>query len=164
MVQLLHAFLEVARPVEPTLRPVALGRLVHDVLDLLEIEAALRRVQLTRRFESGPTLQLDQAQLRQVVRHLCLNAVHASPAGGRVEVTIGHEGPFVTLTVDDTGPGVALALRERIFEPFFTTDHTAFGAGLGLPIVRSIVTLHDGALIVTDAPIGGARFVVQLRG
>ena len=64
------------------------------------------------------------------------------------------------MAIEDTGPGVAPAIRDRIFEPFFTTK--AKGSGLGLSIVHAIVVQHGGALSVEEAGGGGARFVVRL--
>jgi signal transduction histidine kinase len=66
----------------------------------------------------------------------------------------------VEVSIDDSGPGVAPALRDRIFEPFFTTKAT--GSGLGLSIVHAIVSQHGGTVSVHGAPGGGARFLLRL--
>jgi signal transduction histidine kinase len=102
----------------------------------------------------------EEERLRQVLINLCLNALEATPAGGKVTVSAGYEGERVWLTVDDAGPGVPPEVRERIFEPFFTTK--AQGSGLGLSIVHAIVTQHGGTLEVGSAPGGGARFILRL--
>ena len=70
------------------------------------------------------------------------------------------EGAELVLRLDDTGPGIPEAQRERIFEPFFTTK--AQGSGLGLPLVHTVVSQHGGSLTVGDAPAGGARFTLRL--
>ena len=62
--------------------------------------------------------------------------------------------------VDDDGPGIDAAVRDRIFAPFFTTK--IHGAGLGLPICRRLTLLNGGRIEVTDAPTGGARFQLTL--
>jgi signal transduction histidine kinase len=88
------------------------------------------------------------------------------PPGGRVEVTCLLEGGDedqprrVAIHVDDSGPGVSAAVRDRIFEPFFTTK--ASGSGLGLSIVHAIVAQHGGSISVEEAPAGGARFAIRL--
>jgi signal transduction histidine kinase len=64
------------------------------------------------------------------------------------------------VTIDDSGPGVPPAARDRIFEPFFTTK--AKGSGLGLSIVHAIVSQHGGTVSVESAPGGGARFLLRL--
>ena len=66
----------------------------------------------------------------------------------------------VVLSVEDTGPGIPLALRDSIFNPFFTTREE--GTGLGLAIVHRIADAHGGQVCVTDAPGGGARIELLL--
>jgi two-component system sensor histidine kinase HydH len=104
-----------------------------------------------------------------VLVNLTLNAIEATPDGGRVTVRCGPEaadartgegGPGVGVVIDDTGPGVPAAARDRIFEPFFTTK--AKGSGLGLSIVHAIVSQHGGTIAVEEAPSGGARFLLRL--
>jgi signal transduction histidine kinase len=73
---------------------------------------------------------------------------------------LGQLGPGVGVTIDDSGPGVPAAVRDRIFEPFFTTK--ASGSGLGLSIVHAIVSQHGGTISVDDAPGGGARVLLRL--
>jgi len=157
---LLEDFLQLARPRELKGDPVELGALVSHVLDLLGGDAERRGVTLERRLAPGLVVRADDGRLRQVVMNLTLNALEASPRGGRVTLALAAAGQACALTVDDTGKGVPVELRERIFEPFFTTK--AQGTGLGLPIVHAIVTQHGGTLSVSDAPGGGARFTVSL--
>jgi signal transduction histidine kinase len=118
-------------------------------------------VKLERRLDPVPQVAGEDGRLRQVIMNLALNALEASPSGGRVTVTTSPRNDhLVAVTIDDSGPGVPKELRERIFEPFFTTK--AQGSGLGLPIVHAIVTQHGGRLTVGDAPSRGARFTVEL--
>ena len=86
----------------------------------------------------------------------------AQGTGGRVRIAL-HAGPGeVVVHVDDNGPGVPPALRDRIFDPFFTTKRVGEGTGQGLGISRSIVERHGGRLVLEDGPLGGARFTVRL--
>jgi two-component system sensor histidine kinase FlrB len=64
------------------------------------------------------------------------------------------------LSVDDHGPGVPNSIKDKIFEPFFTTK--THGTGLGLAVVKSVVTAHSGELNVTNIPQSGARFTITL--
>ena len=159
---ILEDFLQFARPREFRPGSVDVKALVRRVVDLLSSQAETRKVTLTHVIPEAPlpALSGEEERLRQVLINLCLNALESTPAGGRVTLTVGAEEGRVWLTVDDTGPGVPEAVRDRIFEPFFTTK--AQGSGLGLPIVHAIVTQHGGTLEVGAAPGGGARFLLRL--
>ncbi|HEY8524899.1 MAG TPA: HAMP domain-containing sensor histidine kinase [Acidimicrobiales bacterium] len=122
---------------------------------------------------AGPLLVPGPADgLTRVVSNLLDNAArHAHSAvrvGVEADVEAGCPGPAVRLTVDDDGPGIPPADRDRVFERFTRLDHARArgdgddGSGLGLAVVRAIVTAHGGAVRVEDAPLGGARFVVTL--
>jgi PAS domain S-box-containing protein len=119
----------------------------------------------------------DATQLQQVLMNLWVNARDAMPQGGtltaRVEnVTVGPEevqlhpkakpGPYLVISVSDTGTGIAPDLMDKIFDPFFTTKPIGQGTGLGLPTVLGIVESHGGFLHV-DSEIGkGTVFKVYL--
>jgi len=71
------------------------------------------------------------------------------------------------LTVDDSGPGIPVAERERVFDPFYRGAEARAGGsgfGLGLPILRRVARAHGGDVRVLDSPLGGARFVLRLPG
>jgi signal transduction histidine kinase len=110
---------------------------------------------------------------QQVLLNLLDNAMKYGPAGGAVRVTAALApgapgGGRVRVAVEDEGPGVEPAERERIWEPFRrgarAVGSVAVGSGIGLAVVREIVALHEGRAWVEDAPNGGARFVVELPG
>lgn len=104
------------------------------------------------------------AALRAVVDNLIANAlVHGRPAG-RVVVRVTATPDGVRLTTDDDGPGVPPEDRSRIFDRFARGAAAAGrpGSGLGLALVAQLVRLHGGRVAVSDSPLGGARFVVQL--
>ncbi len=71
-------------------------------------------------------------------------------------------GPYLQLTVSDTGPGIAASELDRIFEPFFTTKEKGEGTGMGLAVVHGIVTGHGGDIVVHSQPGQGATFTVFL--
>ena len=98
--------------------------------------------------------------LRSVVENLVENAARHGRPGGHVRLSVGAGRRVV---VDDDGPGVPEDDRERIFAPFARVNgHERPGSGLGLALVTQQVAHHDGTIAVTDSPLGGARFVVQL--
>lgn len=121
----------------------------------------------------------DQGQLEQVLTNLVLNARDAMPGGGRLEIeTYDREfaegeayrevgidlppGPYVMLTVSDSGQGMDAAVRSRLFEPFFTTKSASQNSGLGLATVYGIVTQFGGSIWVDSEPGRGSRFTVCL--
>jgi nitrogen fixation/metabolism regulation signal transduction histidine kinase len=107
----------------------------------------------------------DKTLFRRVIANLVENAMQAAQAVGRTaDVRIGTElhGDRSVIVVDDNGPGVPEAERQRIFDPYVT--HRDGGTGLGLAIVRKIVIDHGGDVSVGQSPAGGARFVVELPG
>jgi signal transduction histidine kinase len=103
-------------------------------------------------------------ELVRLVRNLLDNADRH--AAGRVDVQLVVDGDMAVLTVDDDGPGVPVAQRERVFDRFFRLDssraRTSGGAGLGLAMVRRIAEGHGGTARIDTAPSGGARFAVRL--
>ena len=111
-----------------------------------------------------PPVSADRRLRRRALSNLLTNA--AGYGAGRVEVMGRAEAGWVVLTVDDDGPGVPEADRARIFEPLVRLDaarsrHTG-GVGLGLALAQRVVAAHTGRLRVGEAPLGGARFTVEL--
>ena len=105
----------------------------------------------------------DERRLRQVLLNLLDNAVKFTDPGGSVGLTVARpDADHVTLTVWDTGVGIAAADQARIFEPFTQLDGRRSGSGLGLALVERLVTLHQGHLEVDAAPGRGSRFTVVL--
>ena len=121
------------------------------------------KVEVSIRGVSAARVRGDEDQLARVVANLADNAQRY--ARNRVEFGISQRGESYYLTVTDDGPGVPWFERERIFERFVRLDtariHDGTGAGLGLAIVREIVSAHDGEVWVEDAE-PGARFTVRL--
>jgi two-component system, OmpR family, sensor kinase len=113
-------------------------------------------------------LRADPDRLTQVVRNLLANARrHAGPTG-RVAISAEARGAQLTIRVDDDGPGIDPAERERVFARFHRSergrDRGSGGSGLGLAIARSIVELHGGRIWAEDSPLGGARVALELDG
>jgi len=159
---LLQDFLQFARPRELDAQPLALEPVIAAVTDLLAGEAERRGVRLERELASDlPRVLGEDEKLRQVLMNLTLNALEATPTGGRVRITARTRPQEVWIAVEDSGMGIDPKIGQRIFEPFFSTK--ASGSGLGLPIVHAIVTQHGGAVGVDESPLGGARFWFTLQ-
>ena len=101
-------------------------------------------------------------QIGQVIVNLVLNAVQATPDGGRIRVATACDGDDVVLTVEDNGPGISPQVRARLFQPFVTTKPVGSGTGLGLSVSYGIVKAHWGRIDVESQPGAGARFTVRL--
>jgi signal transduction histidine kinase len=136
---------------------------------LLDEHAVGGLVTMLRELHSGAVVPIDQQRLRRAIVNLVDNAAEAltdpswkMPAGGerRITVATALAGDEVTLSVADTGPGIAPDVLPRIFEPLFTTK--SFGVGLGLPLVRQIIEQHGGTVDVEAPAEGGTRFVIRL--
>lgn len=128
----------------------------------------------------APDLRLvmgDATQLLQVLMNLCVNARDAMPQGGRMTLAAANAdldeeavasqpgaqpGPYVCLSVTDTGHGIPAEYLERIFEPFFSTKPATKGTGLGLSTALGIVRSHRGFITVYSQPNGGTAFSVYL--
>jgi signal transduction histidine kinase len=102
----------------------------------------------------------DPVQLRLLIINLLQNAVQAASPGGRVRVECDDGPKFVTISIDDSGAGIAPSVRETLFHPFTTTKKTGFG--LGLPLVQRVANAHGWTVIVGTGPLGGARFEVRM--
>jgi signal transduction histidine kinase len=104
---------------------------------------------------------LSDDALRQVVLNLLLNALDATPRGGRVRVSYTADAAIAELRIEDEGPGIPEALRERIFEAFYSSKSEAPG-GLGLAITRRIIEDAGGTVTAEDREPIGSRFRVRL--
>ncbi|MBD2528440.1 response regulator [Nostoc flagelliforme FACHB-838] len=119
----------------------------------------------------------DSTQLHQVLMNLCVNARDAMPNGGTLSISAENllidenyarmnleakEGPYIVITVSDTGVGIPKEMLDRIFEPFFTTKDVGQGTGLGLSTVLGIIKSHKGFVNVYSEPGSGTSFKVYL--
>jgi len=158
--RLLDVVLEHARPraAAPPGTSTAVAPVLDSVARLLAHRALERGVSLSAETPPDlPGVAINDDGLRQVVLNLALNAIDATRSGGCVRLAAARTPDGVEVRVEDEGPGVPLALRERVFEPFFSTKRDRPG-GLGLAISRRIVEEAGGVLAITDRVGGGAAF------
>jgi len=163
--RLVEDLLLLARADEHTLglrrRPVDLDDLVFDEARRLR-DATVARVDTTA--VSAGRVEGDAAVLRRVLRNLGDNA--ARHARGRISFALAEHDGVVVVAVDDDGPGIPEADRDRVLERFVRLDDArardAGGSGLGLAIVAELVAAHGGTLAVAGSPLGGARIEVTL--
>ncbi|MGZ5217937.1 MAG: ATP-binding protein [Caldimonas sp.] len=124
--------------------------------------AASRRVEFELVAEAPAFVEGDPVALGLLVRNLADNAVRYSPQGSRVEVTVSSDEAAVTLIVDDAGPGIPEAERQRVFDRFYRRPEAGeSGSGLGLAIVKSVAATHDASVALERSPQGGLRAIVR---
>src|ERR671910_170630 len=122
----------------------------------------LKGATVTRDYEDGlPKIWAHGGELNQVWTNLLDNAADAVEGRGRIGARAYCDGDSVVVEVSDDGPGIPREAQARVFEPFFTTKQIGEGTGLGLDIVRRIVTSHGGEVALHILP-GATRFVVRL--
>lgn len=154
--------LSFARRESPAVQPLSVDELVRSVADLFRASAREQGIVLDAQVKVEAELGgKSVSALRDALSNLLLNALQATPQGGRVEmVAAASEGELV-ISVQDSGSGVPLELRERIWEPFFTTRQR--GTGLGLAIVRKRVQEVGGTAVLVSGNGGGALFQLRVR-
>ena len=122
------------------------------------------RVEIDTSRVSAAEVLGNRSQLSRVVRNLLSNATRLATQRVTVALSSGERG--VELVIDDDGPGIPAADRDRVFERFVRLDEARTaadgGAGLGLSIAHDIVTAHGGSITIGESPNGGARLTVCL--
>ncbi|MGL5195371.1 MAG: ATP-binding protein, partial [Chroococcales cyanobacterium] len=148
-----------------------LGSLIRQVAANFDALALEREITLTVKTPESLKTRLDRQKIERVVLNLLSNAFKFTPPGGKIDCSLSLEGGEgthnpVTIAIQDSGPGVPSQGRETIFERFSQIEGGSTrrfgGTGLGLAIVKEFVELHQGTITVSDAPLGGAMFTVQL--
>lgn len=168
---------------------LAFGRRQIADLQVLDLNATLSNLEkMVRRFLNEdiefvmrlsptlPTIKMDSGQLDQIILNLVLNARDAISSGGKITLETSlmevsaeqasvwdlSPGPYVSLTIMDTGMGIDAAVMPQIFEPFFTTKDVGRGSGLGLATVYGIVKQNQGHILVESTAGKGSIFRVLL--
>ena len=145
---------------------IDVGALVRETLDMLEVDALEKDIQLAAAIPPKPLhWTTDPNKLRQILVNLVGNAVKFTDDGS-VEVEVASDDGSLVLHVRDTGPGIPPSEHERIFEPFTQVDESRTrvkgGTGLGLPVSRRLARLLGGEVTVASPGSGGTTFTVIL--
>jgi PAS domain S-box-containing protein len=175
---LVQQILAFSRQSEQERKPVRLGSLVQEVLNLLRASLPTT-IDIRFKGESQDGLVMaDPTQIHQLLMNLCSNAAHAmqekggdlhlelssskvAPHAWRMEAELSPAS-YLRLTVRDTGHGIPPHLLDRIFDPYFTTKEKGTGTGLGLAVAHGIVESHEGVIAVESEPGKGTSFHVFL--
>ena len=161
--EIVTSLLNFARQSQPNKKLDDLNQMVTECVLLTQKQAAFKDISVKAELAPQiPPMLFDKGQIEQGIINLILNAVEATPAGGRITITTSccYEKEFAHIAIEDTGQGISSETLEKIFDPFFTTKET--GTGLGLAITHGIVEQHGGR-IETVSEIGkGTRFCIHL--
>ena len=177
---LVKQILAFSRQREQERKPLQIGPILKEALKLLRSSLPVT-IEIRHNFAVDPqagVVMADPTQIHQVLMNLCTNSAHAMRArGGVLSVSLSEveadedlvarhpdlkPGPYVKLSVSDTGHGMEAAVMERVFEPYFTTKEVGEGTGLGLAVVQGIVRGYGGVITVHSVPDEGATFDVFL--
>jgi PAS domain S-box-containing protein len=177
--ELIKQILTFSRQGEQEQRAVRIDLIVKEALKLLRATLPTT-IEIRQKLIASPQSSIlgDSTQIHQVLMNLGTNAAHAmDERGGVLEVSVAGvdlnfntlssdlgliPGPYLKLSVSDTGHGIDPDIIERIFDPFFTTKRPGEGTGLGLAVVHGIVKNHGGAITVHSKPGKGTTFDVYL--
>jgi len=158
--QIVEGFQSVLKRRESLYAYEDIGAVLAEALALAEKDAALKQVTFSVIAPaSSLRLNMQKNLLRIALLNLVRNAIEASGVAGVVSVETRADKDFVQVVIGDTGCGIPADMRERIFDPLFSTKEHGFG--MGLPLVRQIVTEHMGEIDVQSSEGNGTRFTLR---
>lgn len=154
-------FLIYARPVRPDFSESSIVDILEHIVELTKMRAAGRDLAVSYEISGCTHARIDQAQIEAALVNLCLNAVDATPAGGRIDVRSRNDRGRLLLEVQNSGPKIEQEHLKQVFEPFFTTKPA--GTGLGLAIARGVALAHGGDLYVSRNEDGLVVFTFEIN-
>ena len=164
--EIVNNLLNFSRTSATEFREVDVNRIILDTLNLLEHQFRTTRIRVHDELSPHlPAIQGNAGRLQQVFLNLFLNAKDAMPSGGVLKVATTN-GDGVSVTISDSGTGIAQEHIQRIYDPFFTTkvsaqDGQRRGTGLGLSVTYGIIQEHAGKIRVESAPNQGTTFYLE---
>jgi signal transduction histidine kinase len=160
---LLSQTLDYVRPIRRSEQPTKVDGIIDRVVELLTPVAEDRGLKMERLdCPQCPPLRVDADQLQQALLNLVKNAIEASPAGGTIQINIKMKSRGWQVAINNRGKPIAPADRERIFDAFFTTRPK--GTGLGLFLVKRVVSEHGGEVSVSSNAECGTTVTLTVRG
>lgn len=175
--ELVKQILTFARQTDNDIKPVRMSGVLQDTLKLIR-SLLPSTIHIESNIESSSLILVNPTQLHQVLMNLCTNAADAmEPGGGGLgislkDIMVGASreapvidmkpGPYVQLTVSDTGTGISPDMLSQIFDPFFTTKEVGKGTGMGLAVVHGIVKSCEGRIMVESDQNKGTVVTVYL--
>ena len=152
-------FLDFARMKQPDLRAVAVKDTLDYIAGLAKAKLSEKDLTLNVRCNDSLVVEMDPTQMQQAILNLLMNAVNATPSGGRIVIGAEDRDGESVFFVENSGKHIPDEITTKIFEPFFTDG--AKGTGLGLPIVRNIARAHGGDVYLANNEDGNVRFEIR---
>ena len=142
--------------------PTDLAALLRDIAAAFAAPADAAGVELAVVASGDLTsIEIDPARIREVIANLLTNALRHTPRDGRIEIAAQGAAGGASVSVSDTGSGIAPEILPHVFDRFYRAGDSA-GSGLGLPIARSLVAAHGGEMTASSEPGGGTSIVFTL--
>lgn len=164
--KIVHSLLSFARRHQPERKPVAVNKLIEDVLEIVAYQLRTSNVEVAKCFSPAlPSVLGDGHQIQQVLLNFINNArqaIEEHQASGEISITTKTIDGLVFISVQDNGPGISNENMQRIFDPFFTTKEVGKGTGLGLSLCYGLIKEHGGNITVSSQPGAGATFTIEL--
>lgn len=144
--------------------PSLLGEEIRAAIAAFEPLAEARSVSIGVRIDNEIEVPLDRDAFRQVMLNTLDNALKFGPDGQRIVVRVTSSDGVAVIAIDDEGPGVPPAERERAFDAFvrIQSSENKTGSGIGLAVVREVIRRHGGGVRIDSSPSGGARIEIRL--
>ena len=159
--KLTNDFLSYARPNKPTRSRVCLSEVLGYIAEIARVHGLKKEISVVVDSENDQWANLDREQIQSALLNLVINALDATPPGGRIAVRCRCHSPNkMELQVENTAEPISNEVLSRMFEPFYTTKPN--GTGLGLAISRNIARAHGGDLVVARNELGHVCFAMTL--
>jgi PAS domain S-box-containing protein len=147
-----------AKPPKPTLEHVTVEKIIQEVISNMDIPDT---IQVSMSLEDGSlALKADRVYLKRILTNLISNAIQALTTGGKISIKVKCKEDKALLSVEDTGHGIPVEVKDRIFMPLVTTK--AKGQGFGLAVVKKLTEALNGNVTFESEPGKGTRFDIEL--
>jgi two-component system, NtrC family, sensor histidine kinase HydH len=160
--QIINQFLSLAKAHKLNLFKTDLGPFLEEMINLVEIEAKEKKVEIVKDLSKLPNMKIDKEEMKKAILNIALNGVQATPAGGKMffESYEDERNRKLIIKIKDTGPGIPKENLSKIFQPYFTTKEK--GTGLGLAIAYRIISDHKGKIEVESEEGKGTIITIRL--
>jgi len=165
--ELVKELVDFSNPKKYQLEQKRMSDLIKRVIRLVENDLTKHGITFSQEFEDDlPSVLVNENEIVEMLLNLIINAIEAMPHGGRLSIKAfskldqNQQKPFVTLTIKDSGEGIAPEVQHKVFDRYFTTKDS--GTGLGLSICERIVMAHNGDIKFESEQGVGTTFIIKL--